>query len=379
MSLKIALVAGEASGDQLGASLIQAIRQRHPNTEFAGVAGPAMQAAGCHAWHDSEELAVMGLFEVVRHLPRLLRLRRVLARRIAGFEPDVFVGIDAPDFNLGLEIKLKRHGIKTVHYVSPTVWAWRQGRVKKIAQAVIRLLALFPFEPAFYSQHGVDAQYIGHPMADEIPLLNEQAPARSALQLPPDGTVVALLPGSRSAEISRLAPLMLATASRLSNNNSDLRFVAALANARGRQLFEACLAGFPDLSVQVFEGQARQAITASDLTLVASGTATLETLLINRPMVVCYRVAAASFWLGRVFRLIKTEFIALPNILAGKQLVPEFLQAKANVDTLTTAVQELLNNDQARATLTLEFEAIHRQLTRDASQQAARAILELAG
>ena len=378
MSLKIALVAGEASGDQLGASLIQAIRQRHPNTEFAGVAGPAMQAAGCHAWHDSEELAVMGLFEVVRHLPRLLRLRRVLARRIAGFEPDVFVGIDAPDFNLGLEIKLKRHGIKTVHYVSPTVWAWRQGRVKKIAQAVIRLLALFPFEPAFYSQHGVDAQYIGHPMADEIPLLNEQAPARSALQLPPDGTVVALLPGSRSAEISRLAPLMLATASRLSNNNSDLRFVAALANARGRQLFEACLAGFPDLSVQVFEGQARQAITASDLTLVASGTATLETLLINRPMVVCYRVAAASFWLGRVFRLIKTEFIALPNILAGKQLVPEFLQAKANVDTLTTAVQELLNNDQARATLTLEFEAIHRQLACDASQQAASAIMDLA-
>jgi lipid-A-disaccharide synthase len=377
--LTFALVAGEASGDQLGASLIERLRQRFPDARFAGVGGQRMQAAGMECWWDSSELAVMGLFEVLSHLPRLLRLRRALYRRLLRLRPAVFIGIDSPDFNLGLEIKLRREGLRTVHYVSPTVWAWRERRVKKIARAADRVLCLFPFEPAFYEGHGVEAVYVGHPMADRIPADNDPKDARTQLGLQPNATTIALLPGSRSSEVQRLAAPMIEAASLLAERRPDLQFVAAMADEGIAQQFRAVRDAAGADRVHLVEGQATTVMAAADVVLCASGTATLETLLVNRPLVMTYQVAAASYKLGQVLRLLKLQHYSLPNILAGEALVPELIQENANGQALAAAAERWLDDVEGRDRLRRRFARLRLKLERDASGRAAEAIAGLLG
>lgn len=379
----IALVAGEASGDQLGAALIGALRRRMPNARFCGVGGTGMRAAGMDAWWDSEELALFGLFEVLGHLPRLVRLRRALRTRLLQSRPDVFIGIDAPDFNLGLERQLRDHGISTVHYVSPTVWAWRPGRVRKIARAADHVLCLFPFEPAFYDSHGVAATYVGHPMADQITPVADTHHAREKLGLAPtEAPVVALLPGSRVSEVSRLAPIMLAAARRLTERFAGIRFIAALANARVADRFGSALEALPAGSrptLETFEGQPRDVIAAANTVMCASGTVTLETLLINRPMVTAYRLAPATYHLAKQLRLVRPQHFALPNILAGATLVPELIQNEATPERLAAETARWLTDPQRRERLGSRFEALGAELRCNASERAADAVLQVLG
>ncbi len=377
--LRIAMVAGEASGDQLAAGLIKELKQRYPDCQIMGVAGPAMQAAGCEVWFDSEDLAVMGLAEVLRHLPRIFSLRHQLLKRLEENPPDLFIGIDAPDFNLGLEKKLKAKGIKTVHYVSPSVWAWRQKRVKKIHQSVDRMLTLFPFEPNFYRQHGVDARFVGHPMADEIPLQSDPIEARTALGLKCDSSnspcYIALLPGSRASEVERLGETMLAAAQIIYSAHPECHFLVPLANPKLTAIFKQML---PEkLPVSCFEGQMRNIVAASDVVLVASGTATLETLLIGRPMVVCYKLAGFTYFIARSFKLIKSAYFSLPNILAGKKLVPEFVQDQASPKNLADAVIDWLEQPEKQQLAKQAFHNIHLQLRQNASKNAVAAIHDL--
>ncbi|MDS4029605.1 MAG: lipid-A-disaccharide synthase [Candidatus Contendobacter sp.] len=374
----VAIVAGELSGDLLGAGLIAALRAQDPQLRFTGVGGPAMLAQGFQSLVPMERLAVMGLVEVLRHLPDLLALRRQLYRQFIADPPLAFIGIDAPDFNLGLERRLRAHGIPTVHYVSPSVWAWRPWRVRKIVRAVDLMLTLFPFEAAFYRDHGVPVRTVGHPLADAIPLRSDPLAARRALGLPgPDeAPVVALLPGSRWGEVSRLGPLLLDTAVWLGARRPELRFVLPAATPR----LYAMLAGMqteraPALPLTLAQGQSRAAMAAADVVLLASGTATLEAMLLKRPMVVAYRVAPVTAWLAR--RLVRISHFALPNLLAGRELVPEFIQEAATVENLGPAVLRWLDQPLARNRLTAEFDALHRELRRDASRQAAEAIMEL--
>lgn len=382
--LKVALVAGEASGDQLGGKLIHALRDRAPEVSCFGVGGDQMRAAGFDAWWDRRELSVMGLFEVARHLPRLLRLRRELLARLLAAQPDVVVGIDAPDFNLGLEKRLKRQGVTTVHYVSPTVWAWREGRAAKIGAAADLVLCLFPFEPAFYANHGVRAAYTGHPMADAIENNPDRAAARRAIALPDrEGDdrrpVVALLPGSRASEVSRLAPPMLEAAERLARRPGGVRFVAALADESTGTLFRTQLESRPAVACHPVTGRALEVMAAADVVVCASGTATLEAMLVNRPMVVTYRLAPSTYRMAKSLNLIKTRFIALPNILAQDRLVPELIQDEANGSAIANAVSAWLDDADGRRALNARFAAMHDELRCDAANRAAAAILELLG
>ncbi len=377
--MRIGIVAGEASGDQLAASLIRAIRAQHPDVEFEGIAGPAMQAAGCRALFPSEKLSVMGLVEVLKHLPELLRIRRTITRHFVQQPPDVFIGVDAPDFNLGLEKRLRTAGIATVHYVSPSIWAWRAGRAAHIGECADRVLCLFPFEPDIYARHGAHAEFVGHPMADEIPLETDAGAARTALNLPADHPVLALLPGSRRSEISRLGPVFLQTARQLQSRFPNLHCVAPMATAGIRDLFEQQAAQHaPGLALTLLDGRAREAIAAADAVLLASGTATLETLLLGRPMAVAYKLAPLSYALVRLFRLLKVPHYALPNILAGREIVPEFMQQRARPELLVPALTELLQDSPVRAAQCAAFAPIHRQLRRQASERAAAAVLKLA-
>jgi len=376
--LRVGLVAGEASGDVLGAGLIDALRERHGNIQFFGVAGPRMVAAGCEAWEPAEALAVMGLVEVVRHLPRLLRLRRSLVRRFRQAQPDVVVGIDAPDFNLGLEKRLKRYGIATVHYVSPSVWAWREGRVRSIRAACDRVLCLLPFEPDFYRRHHVSAEFVGHPMADEIPLTTDQAAVRRQLGIPA-GPLIAVLPGSRRGEIARLGPIFAATMAWLVKHRPGIQFVFPAASSPIRDLFLACCtqAGLGDV-VKTLDGQARAALAAADVTLCASGTATLEATLLKRPMVVAYRVSGLTWFLVATLRWVRVRHVALPNLLADKPFVPEFLQDEARPDLLGPAVLAALDGSHhGHGEWYQSCLKIHRQLRRGASARAASTVLSL--
>ena len=380
--VRIALVAGEASGDQLGAGLILALRERFPDAEFAGVGGDGMRAAGMDTWFDASELAVMGLAEVLSHLPRLLRLRRALRRRLLDWKPDVFVGIDAPDFNLGLERWLKERGISTVHYVSPSVWAWREGRAKRIGRSADRVLCLFPMEPPIYARHGVDARFVGHPMADAMSLDPDRGAARDRLGLDPTAPVLALLPGSRIGEIARLASDFLDAAARVKAAVPTLQVVAPMASAQARGVFEGVLASHAAADVlrpalRMVDGDARAAMVASDVVLLASGTATLEAMLAQRPMVVAYRIAAVTHAIVKGLGLLKVDHYALPNVLAGEQVVPEFMQRDCTPEALAQAVLRWLGDPAAVAALQPRFRAIHASLRRDASAQAAGVVAEL--
>jgi lipid-A-disaccharide synthase len=378
--LRVGIVAGEHSGDQLGAALIAALRQRAPEVQCFGVAGPKMIAQGCEAWVSSEQLAVMGLAEVLRHLPRLLRLRAELRRRFTAARPDVFVGIDAPEFNLPLARQLKRAGIRTVQYVSPQVWAWRQGRVRTIGASCDLVLCLLPFETEFYRHHGVRAEFVGHPLADEIPLSVDPDAARRTLGLDSLTKAVALLPGSRIGEIAQLAAPFAAAAARIATQRPGWQFLAPMASAAAREAFMREIAQVPDVpAIRVLDGQAQLALAAAEGAIVASGTATLETLLSGRPMVVAYRVSAATAFLLRTLKLVKVPYFSQPNLLAGRRLVPEFLQEQVQGAALGDALlRELEDRDHVRELLDA-FSAIHRSLRRGGAARAAEAILECVG
>ncbi|MCW0452085.1 Lipid-A-disaccharide synthase [Xanthomonas sacchari] len=377
--LRIALVAGEASGDLLGAGLIEALRARYPDAEFAGVGGEAMRQAGCQTWFDASELAVMGLLEVLRHLPRLLKLRRALRERLLAWRPDVFVGIDAPDFNLGVERWLKQRGLRTVHYVSPSVWAWREQRAAKIGASADRVLCLFPMEPPIYAKHGVDARFVGHPMADAIALHEDRGAARASLGVAADVPVLAVLPGSRLGEIGKLGDTFFAAAAQVLQQLPHARVLVPAANAACKALIEEQLArsALPAAATQVLDGHARTALLAADAVLLASGTATLEAMLVKRPMVVGYKVAPLTYRIVKALGLLKVDRYALPNILAGRDLAPELMQDACTPDGLAAALLHWLRNPQAVAALQPEYERLHLLLRQDASARAADAVLEL--
>jgi len=373
--MRVAIVAGEASGDALGAALIGALRARVPGIEVRAVAGPKMRAAGCEPLADSEELAVMGLFEVLAHLPRLWRLRARLVAALRAWRPDVYIGIDAPDFNLRLARPLRHAGIRTVQYVSPQVWAWRQQRVRTMAAACDLVLCLLPFEPPFYAGHGLAAEFVGHPLADQIPLDIDRSAARRALALPASGTLVALLPGSRRGEVERLGPTFRAAAAELAARHPDWRFLAPMASPAVAACFATQSPAMPAL--QLVSGQARQVLQAADIALIASGTATLEALLCDCPMVVAYRFGVLTAALVQGLRLVKLPHFAMPNLLAGEALVPEFFQSGATPAALSGAVEALLGDAPRRARLHQRFDAIHRQLRVDGAARAADAVLRL--
>jgi lipid-A-disaccharide synthase len=379
-TLRVGLVAGEASGDTLGADLIAALRRRVPDAQFFGVAGPKMQAAGCEVWEPAESLAVMGLFEVLRHLPRLVALLRRIGDRMLEARPDVFVGIDAPDSNLRIARRLHAAGIPTVQYVSPQVWAWRQGRARSIGEAVDLVLCLLPFEKKFYDEHGMRAEFVGHPLADAIPMAVDRAGARARLGLDPASEVVALLPGSRRGEVSRLSVDFVAVAAWLRRQRREIELIAPMANAGVRAIFaDALSAGAPEVRVRLLDGEAHTALAAADAVLVASGTATLETALSKRPMVVVYRLGAVTAWLLRRLNLVKSKFFAQPNLLADRRVVGEYFQEDIVPESIGAELLMWLDDAERRGRLEHEFARIHADLKRDAGTRAARAILELLG
>lgn len=371
--MRVALVAGEASGDILGAGLMQALKAQYPQIEFIGVGGPLMQAQGLTSYFPMERLSVMGLVEVLGRLPELLSRRKRLINTLITEKPDVFIGIDAPDFNLTLELKLRQAGIKTVHYVSPSVWAWRQKRVLKIREACDLMLTLFPFEAQFYQDHQVPVRFVGHPLADAIPQQADRAAARDALNLSNDQPVVALLPGSRGGEVARLGSLFLDAAVRLRTLRPGIQFVLPCSSPERRAQLEQLLVG-RDLSLTLLDGRSHEALAACDAVLIASGTATLEALLYKRPMVVAYKVAPLTYRILK--RLVTSAYISLPNLLAERLLVPEMIQDAATPEALAQLLAPLLDGGEVQ---TEGFDVIHRALRRDASVQAATAVLQLAG
>jgi lipid-A-disaccharide synthase len=376
--LRVGLLAGEASGDTLGADLIVALRRHAPDAKFFGVAGPKMQAAGCESWEPAESLAVMGLFDVLRDLPRLMRLLARIKRMFLTERPDVFIGIDAPDTNLRVARRLHAAGIPTVQYVSPQVWAWRQGRARNIRESVDLVLCLLPFEKRFYDEHGIRAEFVGHPLADAIPENVDRESARLALGLELQASVVALLPGSRRGEVARLAADFAATARWLAAQRPDLKFIAPMASAATRQIFSRVLErDAPDLEVQLIEGQATAALSAANVVLVASGTASLEAALCKRPMVVVYRLGALTGWMLTHFNLVKTKFFAQPNLLADRRVVGEYFQDQIIPESIGAELLMWLDDTERRSALEREFTRIHSDLRRGAGTRAAQAILEL--
>jgi lipid-A-disaccharide synthase len=375
-TLRIGLVAGESSGDRLGAALIDRLRELVPDAEFVGVGGPRMRAAGFHALANAEQLAVMGLFEVIGHLPRLWRLRRNLVRYFTTRPPDVFIGIDAPDFNLALEKQLKRAGISTLHWVSPSVWAWRRYRLRHIQRSVDKVLTLFPFEADFYHEQGIPAEYVGHPLADDIADDQSAHAARSQLGLDVDSRYVALLPGSRRGEVERLLPVFLHSALRCAKKLPDVRWLVPVAMPSLRPVCEAIVQRevFSGLRIELVEDQSRSVMTAAEAVLLASGTATLECLLVGRPMVVAYRMNPLSYALAR--RMLKVPYVSLPNNLLGRYQVPEYLQRDANPETLSRELLALLQQPDRAVQQVQPFAAVHQDLRRNAAARVANIVLE---
>ena len=378
LPLRVGLLAGEASGDTLGADLIAALRRCAPDAKFFGVAGPKMQAAGCESWEPAESLAVMGLFDVLRDLPRLARLLARIKRMFLSERPDVFVGIDAPDTNLRVARRLHAAGIPTVQYVSPQVWAWRQGRARNIRDSVDLVLCLLPFEKRFYDEYGIRAEFVGHPLADAIPQNIDRDQARRTLGLDSGASVVALLPGSRRGEVARLASDFAATAGWMAAQRPDLKFIAPMASAATRQIFSRALKrDAPKLEVQLIDGQATTALSAANVVLVASGTASLEAALCKRPMVVVYRLGATTAWVLTHFNLVKSKFFAQPNLLADRRVVGEYFQDQIIPESIGAELLMWLDDTERRSELEREFARIHSDLRRGAGTRAAQAILEL--
>lgn len=370
----IAMVAGEASGDLLAAHLIAAVKARLPQARFVGIGGPRMQAEGFEAWWPSEKLSVRGYVEVLRHYREISGIRKQLAARLEAAPPDLFIGVDAPDFNLGLEARLRRAGIRAAHFVSPSIWAWRGGRMKGIKQAVDHMLCLFPFEEALYRNAGVDATYVGHPMADVIPMQPDQAAARVKLGLPMDAPVVALLPGSRQSELKYLGERYVAAALRLSQTHPQARFVVPLATEPTEAQWQACVrAAGGTLPWTPAPRDSHAALAACDIALVASGTATLETALFKRPMVIAYNMAPLTYQLMR--RMAYQPYYGLPNILCGEFVVPEFMQHDATPENLAQALANLLDDAQARERVAARFTSLHEQLRQGMAQRAADALV----
>lgn len=373
---RIALVAGEASGDLLAAHLIEALKRRLPDADFFGIGGPKMQRAGFDAWWPAEKLAVRGYAEVLRHYREITGIRRELLKRLLADPPDVFIGVDAPDFNLWLERRLKQAGIRTVHYVSPSVWAWRGGRVRKIARSCDHLLALFPFEPALYERVGLPVTYVGHPLADVLPLEVDRCAARERLELPAAASpVFALLPGSRQSELQFMAATFIRTVALLHERFPDALFLVPLVSRETRNLFETELwrQQAQELPIKILFGHAQDALSACDAALVASGTATLEAALLKAPLAIAYRMSGWSWQLMKRMRY--QPWVGLPNILAGRFVVPEFLQEEATPEKLAAALAELATDDDKRRELTDVFTAMHRQLRQNTADKAADAIL----
>jgi lipid-A-disaccharide synthase len=356
------LVAGEASGDLLGADLIETLRERFPRARFAGVAGPKMIAAGMQAWQPSEKLSVMGFVEVIKHLPTLFGVRRDVIDRTLRQKPAAFIGIDAPDFNLRIERELKQAGVRTIHYVSPSIWAWREKRADKIGSSADRVLCLFPMEPPIYAKHGVDAHFVGHPLARQFAMEPDQAAARSELGIADETPMLALLPGSRLGEINRLARIFFDAATRLRQQIPNLTVVVPAANANCRHAIEAIVAGFPSLDVRLVDGQARAAMIASDAILLASGTAALEAMLAKRPMVVAYRINPLTHWIVKKFGILPTNVYSLPNILAGRMLVPELMQNDCTATALAAALLPMLRERRIDPDLLATFRRLHESL-----------------
>ena len=376
----IALVAGEVSGDILGAGLINALKLHYPNARFIGVAGEQMKKAGCETLFDMEELSVMGLAEVLKHLPRLLKRRKQVIETMLEMKPDVFIGIDAPDFNLTVEEKLKANGIKTIHYVSPSVWAWRQNRVHKIKRATDLVLAFLPFEKAFYDKFDTPCRFIGHTMADVIALKPNRTEACEKLGLDESKRYVAILIGSRGSEIQFLAEPFLKTAQLLKEKHPDLEFLVPMVNEKRQAQLEAIKVNIaPELELHILQGQARQAMIAAECTLLASGTAALEAMLCKSPMVVGYKMKPLTYWLAK--KLVKTDYISLPNLLANAPLVPEMIQEECNPDNLAWSLNHYLNNDveslKQKNELKHRFTDLHKLIQCDADAQAAQAVVDV--
>jgi lipid-A-disaccharide synthase len=375
MPPRIAMVAGEASGDLLAAHLIAALRRHLPAARFVGIGGPKMQREGFDAWWPSEKLAVRGYAEVLRHYRGIAAIRRQLLARLLAEPPDVFIGVDAPDFNLWLEKRLKAKGIPTIHYVSPSVWAWRAGRLGKIGKAVNHVLALFPFEPSLYEQRGIPVSYVGHPMADTIPLIVDRTGAKDRLGIAAAGTVFALLPGSRQSELHYMADLLIETAKRLLQRFPDCIFLVPLVSRETRLLFEAALwrCGAQGMPFKLLFGHAQDALSACDAALVASGTATLEAALLKTPMVIAYRI---SPWSWRLMRRMQLQpWVGLPNILAGRFVVPEFLQDDATADNVAQALGNLIVDNRVRDSMERIFTDLHLRLRQNTAEKAASALL----
>lgn len=374
-TLRIGILAGEVSGDILGSHLLAALKSRYETVIVEGIGGPLMAEQGLHSLYPMDRLSVMGLIEPLKRLPELLRIRRGVFQHFLANPPDIFLGIDSPDFNLTLERKLRAAGITTAHLVSPSVWAWRSGRIHKIKRAVDLMLTLFPFETEIYRQNQVPVEFVGHPLADEIPLRVEAQEARVALEYYPAGPCLALMPGSRAGEVRMLAPLFLQSAQLLLREIPDLSFIMPAANKARYAELEHLLEAYPDLPVTLVAGRSREAMAAADAVLLASGTATLEAMLLKRPMVVSYRMAALSWAI--MSRLATTKWVGLPNILAGRELVPELLQSKARADLVCAALLPLLTDSGERDSTVNEFEQIHRQLALGYGERSAQAISRL--
>lgn len=376
----IAIVAGEVSGDILGAGLISALKLHYPNARFIGVAGEQMLHAGCETLFDMEELAVMGLAEVVKHLPRLLKRRKQVIDTMLELKPDIFIGIDAPDFNIGVEEKLKANGIKTIHYVSPSVWAWRQNRVHKIARATDLVLAFLPFEKAFYDKFNVPCRFVGHTMADAIPLKPNRKEACERLNIDENQRYLAMLVGSRGCEVGFLSEPFLQTAKLLKTQFPHLQFLVPLVNDNRIAQFEAIKAKVaPDLEVHILKGNARSAMIAAEATLLASGTAALEAMLCKSPMVVGYKMKPTTYWLAK--KLVKTDYISLPNLLANSPLVPELIQDECNPEHLAKQLSVYLSDDpehrKQQNVLKQRFTELHQQIQCNADAQAAQAVVDI--
>jgi lipid-A-disaccharide synthase len=373
--VKIGVLAGEASGDILGAAVLQSLRSRYPDLVVEGIGGPRMESQGLRSMFPMERLSVMGFVEPLKRLPELLQMRRAVFDHFRDNPPDVFLGIDSPDFNLQLEQKLRARGLLTAHLVSPSVWAWRQRRIRRIARAVDLMLCLFPFETKIYEDHGIPVRFVGHPLADEIPREQDTTAARQTLGLAPVGRLLALLPGSRAQEVRQLMPLFLRAARLLRRTNPDLDFIMPAVNSARMAEMQAQLAGFDELGVSLVAGRSRDVMAASDAVLLASGTATLEATLLKRPMVVAYRMGALSWQLVR--RLVKTPYAALPNILSGGALVPELLQGAATPEALAAAMQPLLTDSRTVEDQKQGFDRIHAGLQQGFAEGAATALVRL--